>query len=106
GGWGVGVVGDGWGRPAMLDFRRSSQPRLEGPLVSAAPAVVSLVIVARDGPARYESLYSRFAGPETEVIVDRRSGEQRRSGAEASGGRRHADRRRRDISGGLRARGW
>src|SRR5262249_23057976 len=87
--------------PPLLDFPRSRQPRLE-----AAPAVVSLVIVARDGPARYESLYSRFAGPETEVIVDRRSGEQRRSGAEASGGRRHGDRRRRDISGELRARGW
>src|SRR5262249_56463377 len=64
----VEVLEDSSALPPMLDFRRSSQPRLEGPLASA---VVSLVIVARDGPARYESLYSRFAGPETEVIVDR-----------------------------------
>src|SRR5262249_59650838 len=65
----VEVLEDSSTLPPMLDFRRSSQPRLEGPLVSAAPAVVSLVIVARDGPARYESLYSRFARPPPERIV-------------------------------------
>jgi PAS domain S-box-containing protein len=89
------------GLPAMLDLRRSSEP--EG---TEAPTRGCLVIVARDGPARYESLHRMFAGPATEVIVDRRMGERRRPGAGESGGRRQGSRRRRDVSGELRARGW
>jgi len=86
------------GLPAMLDLTRSSElePR----------RVDCLVIVARDGPARYESLHGMFSGPGTDVIVDRRKGERRRSGPDASGGRRREDRRRRDVSVELRTRGW
>jgi len=98
------------GLPPMLDLRRSSEPEAEpAPAVTTgapAPAGGSLVIVARDGPARYESLHSMFAGAETEVIVDRRLGERRRSGADESGGRRRGSRRQHDVSGELRARGW
>jgi PAS domain S-box-containing protein len=89
------------GLPAMLDLRRSSEPE-----AAHVPTRGCLVIVARDGPARYQSLLSMFAGPATEVIVDRRMGERRRPGADESGGRRQGSRRRRDVSGELRARGW
>ena len=102
----VELLEDSSALPPMLDLRRSSEPRPEGALMSPAAPAVSLVIVARDGPARYESLHQRFAGPTTEVIVDRRIGERRRSSAETSGGRRRGDRRQRDISGELHGRGW
>jgi hypothetical protein len=84
----------------MLDLKRSS----EADERSAAGGC--LVIVARAGPARYESLHSMFAGPTTEVIVDRRRGERRRSAADAAGGRRRNNRRQRDISTDLQTRGW
>ncbi|HKQ66292.1 MAG TPA: MASE1 domain-containing protein [Methylomirabilota bacterium] len=86
------------GLPEMLDLARSSE--------TAPPRVDTLVIVAREGPARYEALHTMFAGGGTEVIFDRRKGERRRSGPGASGGRRREDRRRRDVSAELRARGW
>ena len=86
------------GLPAMLDLARSSE--------TASPRVDTLVIVAREGPARYEALHTMFAGGSTEVIFDRRKGERRRSGPGASGGRRREDRRRRDVSAELRTRGW
>lgn len=86
------------GLPEMLDFARSSEP--------ASPRIDALVIVAREGPARYEMLHGMFAGASTEVILDRRKGERRRAGPGASGGRRRQDRRQRDISADLRGRGW
>jgi PAS domain S-box-containing protein len=86
------------GLPEMLDLARSSEP--------APPRINALVIVAREGPARYEMLHGMFAGASTEVILDRRKGERRRAGPDASGGRRREDRRQRDISADLRARGW
>ena len=92
------------GLPPMLDFSRSSEPPAA---THTEPAQSSwLVVVAREGPARYENLHSMFAGGDTEVIVDRRMGERRRSGPDASGGRRREGRRRRDIGAELRARGW
>ncbi|MGH7303555.1 MAG: PAS domain S-box protein, partial [Candidatus Rokuibacteriota bacterium] len=106
----VELLEDCPGLPPMLDLRRSSDPEAdEGPVASPgepAPAGGCLVIVARAGPARYESLHNMFAGPATEVIVDRRMGERRRSGAETSGGRRRGSRRQRDIDADLRTRGW
>ena len=86
------------GLPEMLDLARSSE--------TAPLRVDTLVIVAREGPARYETLHTMFAGASTEVILDRRKGERRRSGPGASGGRRREDRRRRDVSAELRTRGW
>jgi len=98
------------GLPPMLDLKRSSEPETDQALAASPGEPVTagecLVIVARDGPARYENLHSMFAGSATEVLVDRRVGERRRSGADASGGRRRGSRRRRDISGDLRTRGW
>jgi hypothetical protein len=47
-----------------------------------------------------------FAGPTTDVIIDRRMGERRRSAPDAAGGRRRNSRRQRDISTDLRTRGW
>jgi PAS domain S-box-containing protein len=91
------------GLPPMLDLRRSSETEAND---RSAAGGGCLVIVARGGPARYESLHSMFAGPTTEVIVDRRIGERRRSAADAVGGRRRNSRRQRDISTELRTRGW
>ena len=90
------------GLPPMMDLRRSSELEAD----ERAGAGRCLVIVAREGPARYESLHSMFAGPATEVIVDRRMGERRRSAADAAGGRRRKSRRQRDISTDLQTRGW
>ena len=97
--------------PAMLDLARSSELETGvGPATPSGPPPASsggcLVIVARDGQSRFENLHSMFAGPGTDVIVDRRLGERRRSGAEAAGGRRQRNRRQRDISRELRTRGW
>ena len=98
------------GVPPMVDLKRSSEAGADEAPAAAPPGPASarrcLVIVARDGPARYESLHGLFADPTTEVIVDRRMGERRRSGGEASGGRRRTSRRQRDIGAELRTRGW
>src|SRR5262249_29381876 len=99
------------GLPSILDFQRSSEPASHAsasPSGESAPAGGCLVIGARPESARFESLHSMFAGPATEVIVDRRAGaaERRRAGSDADGGRRHGIRRQRDISGDLRTRGW
>jgi PAS domain S-box-containing protein len=91
--------------PPMLDLRRSSAQEAGAP-AEPEPAGACLVIVARDGTARYESLHSMFAGPLTEVIVDRRIAERRRSAVEAASDRRQSNRRRRDISADLQTRGW
>src|SRR5262249_29969289 len=77
--------------PPMLDLGRSSELGVgAGAAAPSGPPPASpgncLVIVARDGLARFENLRSMFAGPGTDVIVDRRLGERRQSGAEASGG--------------------
>jgi len=90
------------GLPPMLDINRSSDPEVsEGP----AAAGSCLVIVAREERARCESLRRMFGDDGTEVIVDRRLGERRRSES-ASGGRRLGPRRRQDISLDLQTRGW
>lgn len=98
------------GLPPVLDLRRSSE--LEADETSAAASGAEptagggLVVVARGGPARYESLHTMFAGPAMDVIVDRRVGERRRAAADAEGGRRRSSRRQRDISTDLQTRGW
>jgi PAS domain S-box-containing protein len=92
------------GLPAMLDLRRSSAQEAGASPEAATGAC--LVIVARDGPARYENLHSMFAGPLTEVIVDRRIADRRRATVEAVTDRRQSNRRRRDISADLQTRGW
>jgi PAS domain S-box-containing protein len=104
----VELHADAPGLPPMLDLGRSSEPQTEPPVGPPADPARSgwLVVVARDGPARYESLHGMFAGSDTEVIVDRRLGERRRSGADASGGRRRESRRRHDVGDELRTRGW
>ena len=105
----VELLEDTPGLPPILDLRRSSEPETEAPANPPGelpPAGDWLVIVARDGPARYKSVQNTFAGAATEVVVDRRMGERRRAGSDASGGRRRGNRRQRDISGDLRTRGW
>jgi PAS domain S-box-containing protein len=106
----VELLEDCPGLPPMLDLTRSSEPQadqtLPGPRGEPATGGSCLIIVARDGPARYENLHSMFADSAIDVIVDRRVGERRRSGADASGERRRGSRRRRDISGDLQTRGW
>jgi len=99
----VELMEDTPGLPSMLDLRRSSEAEADE---RSASGVGCLVIVARGGPARYESLHSMFAGPTTDVIIDRRMGERRRSAPDAAGGRRRNSRRQRDISTDLRTRGW
>jgi len=98
------------GLPSILDFQRSSEPASHAsasPSGESAPTGGCLVIVARSESARFESLHSMFAGPATEVIVDRRAAAaERRAGSDADGGRRRGIRRQRDISGDLRTRGW
>ena len=98
------------GLPPMMDFNRSSEAEADETSAASTAGLASarrcLVIVARDGPARFESLQAMFADSTTEVIVDRRMGERRRSGGEASGGRRRTSRRQRDIGAELRTRGW
>ena len=98
------------GLPPMLDLRRSSEPGEGADAVAAfvedAAVRRSLVIVARDNSARYESLRDTFAGEAADVIIDRRVGERRRAGASPEGERRHATRRQRDVTADLRLRGW
>src|SRR3989442_4485634 len=98
---GVEVMDGSRGLPPMLDINRSSEPDM----LEAPGAGGFLVIVAREERARVESLRRMFTGEGTEVIVDRRLGERRRSET-TDGGRRRGPRRRQDISGDLQARGW
>lgn len=65
-----------------------------------------LLIVARSEPQRYTYLKHVFANETVDVIVDRREGERRLSGARAAIERRHADRRERDIAKDLQTFGW
>src|SRR5213593_4466787 len=105
----VELLEDTPGLPPILDLRRSSETEADAPANPPGelpPAGDWLVIIARDGPARYKSVQNTFAGAATEVVVDRRMGERRRAGSDASGGRRRGNRRQRDISGDLRTRGW
>src|SRR5207244_2399811 len=92
------------GLPPMLDINRSSEPEVsEGPEGPAAGSC--LVIVAREERARRESLLRMFAGDGTEVIVDRRLGERRRS-ASGGGGMRRGACPRTDVMRGLTVGGW
>jgi PAS domain S-box-containing protein len=97
------------GLPPMLDLRRSSEPdaaERSAASVGERPSTSGcLVIVAREDRSRYESLRRMFAGEATEVIVDRRLGERRRSDP-TEGGRRRGPRRQQDISADLQTRGW
>jgi|RhiMetdeSRZDD1v2_1073273.scaffolds.fasta_scaffold13544_6 PAS domain S-box-containing protein len=97
----VELMGGTPGLPPMLDINLSSEPEA----IDAPSAGGCLVIVSREERGRVESLRRMFAGDGTEVIVDRRLGERRRSGP-SEGGRRHAARRRQDISFDLQTRGW
>ena len=60
----VELVEDSPGLPPILDLRRSSEPEASPARAStpgeAAPSGGCLVIVARAGPARFESLHSMF----------------------------------------------
>ena len=104
----VELLEDSPGLPPILNLLRSSEQEAShaSPPGEPAPSGGCLVIVVRDEPARYESLHSMFAGPATEVVIDRRVGERRRAGSDGDGGRRRGTRRQRDISGDLRTRGW
>jgi hypothetical protein len=67
-----------------------------------------LMIVSRDSPALYSYVRREFEGlgDEIDVIVDRRHGERRRGGPNASAERRQADRRAYEVQADLRALGW
>jgi hypothetical protein len=67
-----------------------------------------LMIVARDRPDLYDRLRQEFNGDRAvSVVLDRRFGERRREGVEATTAeQRSAERRRRDIEDGLQRLGW
>lgn len=67
-----------------------------------------IILVARDRERLFEYVKRAFAGNDTvQVLLDRRTGERRRSSAgERLPERRRGDRRRQDVSSQLRGLGW
>ncbi len=82
-------------RPAAgLDSHGEARPR-------------QIILVARDRERLFEYIKRAFAGNETvEVLLDRRTGERRRSSGSRLPDRRRGDRRRHDVSSQLRGLGW
>lgn len=88
----------------FLDFHSRSAGRLEGDS-DARPR--QIILVARDRERLFEYIRRAFAGNETvEVLLDRRTGERRRSPGSRLPERRRGDRRRQDVSSQLRGLGW
>jgi len=75
---------------------------------SAARAGGLLFVVSRDAVDRYEDLRRVFArDARVTVILDRRSGERRKTPSVRAAGRRRAERRSRPaIDNGLQRQGW
>jgi hypothetical protein len=63
-------------------------------------------IVSRTEPKHYLYLKHEFADESSDVVLDRRSGERRRSQKPPPIERRHMQRRHRDVAGELQSSGW
>ena len=63
-------------------------------------------IVSRSEPKHYLYLKHEFADESSDVVLDRRAGERRRSQRPLPTERRHMERRHRDVTGELQSSGW
>src|SRR5262249_42595925 len=74
---------------------------------AALKSLGSFFVVAHDNPEVFEFLEQKFAGDEqVRVVLDRRRGDRRRSGARTSSDKRKAERRRLTaVDNALRTRG-
>jgi len=63
-------------------------------------------IVSRTEPRQYLYLKHVFADESSDVVLDRRMRERRRSLRAPPIERRHIDRRQRDVTGELQSSGW
>jgi hypothetical protein len=63
-------------------------------------------IVSRTEPKHYLYLKHEFADESSDVVLDRRAGERRRSQRPLPTERRHMQRRHRDVTGELQSSGW
>jgi hypothetical protein len=63
-------------------------------------------IVSRTEPKHYRYLKHEFADESSDVVLDRRAGERRRSQRPPPIERRHMQRRHRDVTGELQSSGW
>ena len=65
-----------------------------------------LFVVSRTDPKQYFYLEQAFADESRDVVLDRRTGERRRSLRPPRVERRHIDRRQRDVTRELQSSGW
>ena len=63
-------------------------------------------IVSRTEPKHYLYLKHEFADESSDVVLDRRAGERRRSQRPLPTERRHMQRRHRDVTWELQSSGW
>jgi hypothetical protein len=63
-------------------------------------------IVSRTEPKHYLYLKHEFADESSDVVLDRRAGERRRSQRSLPTERRHMQRRHRDVTWELQSSGW
>ena len=63
-------------------------------------------IVSRTEPKHYLYLKHEFANESSDVVLDRRAGERRRSQRPLPTERRHKQRRHRDVTWELQSSGW
>jgi hypothetical protein len=87
-----------------VHHRRQVSQRLEYP---AEAIMADLVfIVSRTEPKHYLYLKHEFADESSDVVLDRRAGERRRSQRPLPTERRHMQRRHRDVTWELQSSGW
>jgi len=99
----AGVVFQVGVAPGVVSFS-SSEPEVG---VQAEAIVPDLVfIVSRTAPKRYLHLKYVYADEGRDVILDRRTGERRRSLRPPPVERRYVERRHRDITRELQSSGW
>jgi hypothetical protein len=65
-----------------------------------------IFVVSRDAPQTYSYLKHVFADGMALVVLDRRVGDRRRSQSWRLAERRHAERRRHDVTPELQSSGW
>jgi len=65
-----------------------------------------LFVVSRTDPKQYFYLEHAFADESRDVVLDRRTGERRRSQRPLPTERRHMERRHRDVTRELQSSGW
>jgi hypothetical protein len=89
----------------LVASESSGDQRPHSPLQREHAGVKSQFIVSRTKPGTYNYM-KLVSDSERDVILDRRKGDRRQLHQRAMPGRRHGERRRRDIMTDLQKSGW